>query len=903
MRAARLRIGLLAATAAAFSLGLPPAWADDSDIFLRDPVPPNVVILLDSSGSMGSRPSSGSSSSKMTIAKQAVTNLINNVEGVNFGVFKFNKYNDGGFMIAPIGTPKADIIADVNAISPAGGTPLGRALRDVQLYFLGEYDDGGSYAGGGNGQDKSDEKDDRRKCSDGSSGKKPKKGDEDEDDDRYDCDEPVKDPSPILYECQLNYVIVVTDGMPNGEDEDLVTQIAEDMFETDHSSLPGMQNVVVHTIGFDVPEGTALLTATAQAGGGSFFTATNSAQLENALQNAIQRVVDDAYRFAAPLVPSTSASGGSNAYLASFEPFSSRPFWKGHLEAYQRDAYGKIPVDARGIPLISARVWDAGAQLAAKSAASRTIYTVVGTTRYSFVTGTSQITQALLAVASSTERTKLINFIRGVDTYDHDTDGNTTEERAWKLGDVFHSAPVLVFPPPLDSSEAGYAAFKSAQENRTTIVLAGANDGMLHAFRASDGEELWGFIPPDLLDDLKNLTPTVGAHPFFVDSSPVVADVKIGGAWKTIAVFGQRRGGRNVYALDITDTTNPLYLWGFTSVRMGETWSIPAIGKVKLASGDAWVAFVGGGYNSTSNNTTGKTFMVIDLSNGQKLWEYYNTGVADAAKMNFSLAAPPTAVDLDLDGYIDRVYTGDVGGQLWKFDVSAVGTVSDGVVTNWTGKRLFAAAPTQANPPPAGAYYPAQAIYGAPALALDAYENLWVYFGTGDRNNPNRASQNRFYAIKDDTTMANNAALTEASLVDISSSNPAVSQGWYLRLADTEKVLGGAKVFAKTVYFTTFTPAAVDDVCQSEHGDARLYAVKMGNGHSARDWASDEERTTTDGTEERSELVGSGISSDPSVTMVGGDALLTVATTNEEVTHEDLPGDGGVRLRYWREVY
>jgi len=317
--------------------------------------------------------------------------------------------------------------------------------------------------------------------------------------------------------------------------------------------------------------------------------------------------------------------------------------------------------------------------------------------------------------------------------------------------------PELVTPPFSASADATYVAFRQANASRTTVLLAGANDGMLHAFRESDGQELWAFIPPDLLGNLKDLTVRAGVHGFYVDSSPIAADIKIGGAWKTIVVFGERRGGNTYHALDITDTMNPVYLWSFTDSKIKETWSEPAIGKVKMDDGtEKFVAFFGGGYYTAENNSAGKAFFVLDLATGQKLWEYYNDGSLDDRKyMNFSLAANPTVVDTNQDGYIDRVYIGDVGGQLWKFDVSAPATLSGGLVANWTGKRLFAADPLQPNPPAVGEYYPAQAIYAAPSVAFDDYGDLWVYFGTGDRNHPNNTGNNRFYAIKDNTAMLN----------------------------------------------------------------------------------------------------------------------------------------------------
>src|SRR5207253_5290283 len=103
--------------------------------------------------------------------------------------------------------------------------------------------------------------------------------------------------------------------------------------------------------------------------------------------------------------------------------------------------------------------------------------------------------------------------------------------------------------------------------------------------------ELWGFIPSDLLEDLQGLPATSGEHQVFVDASPIAADIKISGTWKTIVIFGLRRGGKTYHALDITDTANPTYLWSFTDTKLGETWSEPAIGKVKIGGVDKFVAF------------------------------------------------------------------------------------------------------------------------------------------------------------------------------------------------------------------------------------------------------------------------------------------------------------------------
>jgi type IV pilus assembly protein PilY1 len=810
----------------------------------------------------------GTSQSKVSIMKSVLSNLVANTTGIRFGAMGYSA--GGGKMIDDIkdmtSTNQTQLINDINNLDLQGsGHPIGDQMKSAGDYYEGHLA----------GHD-----------------------------------------SPMQYSCQPNFLIVLTDGANDGSTDPRLEATA--LYTQDHNStFAGMQNIIVHVVTFETPSNPFsadtinILKDTAKNGGGNFYEAFTAAQLEKALNATISAVLNATFSFATPVVPSTGTTGSSRAYLASFQSNPSHPFWRGYLKAFNRDSNGLIPVDTNGIPLSTALAWESGQQVSNTVDTARTIYTAISGSRSDFTTTNTSLTATLLNAADSTEKDNIIKFLRGYDTYDEDDDGNTAEQRQWKLGDIFHSTPALVGPPSKFSTDSSYNTFKntSSVASRTTILLAGSNDGMMHAITESNGNEAWAFIPPDLLDNIKELKDAIGPHDFYVDGSPTAADVKIGStpAWKTIALFGERRGGRYYHALDITDTSSPSYLWNFNDSRIGETWSDPAIGKVRISGGgEKWVAFVGGGYDTASNNATGKIFYVIDLTTGAKLWQYYNaTGSTDDRQyMNFSLAAAPAIVDLDNDGYIDHVYIGDVGGQMWKFDVSAAATISSGLVTNWTGKRIFAAASSQTNPPAAGEYYPTQGIYGMPALAYDASGNLWVFVGTGDRNHPMNTGTNRMYGFKDVASdMTNGTALTESSLANLTTGTGTITGGWYIVLSSTEKVLAAAEVFNSVVLFTTFTPTSTV-TCGAAGGTAKLYSVNMTSGDAALNLATGAPLTTGQSAASNSASIGTGIPSKPVIVMTGGGAAFSVTgTTDMQINETPIANLVSKQLVGWREVF
>jgi hypothetical protein len=234
-------------------------------------------------------------------------------------------------------------------------------------------------------------------------------------------------------------------------------------------------------------------------------------------------------------------------------------------------------------------------------------------------------------------------------------------------------------------------------------------------------------------------------------------------------------------------------------------------------------------------------------------------------------------------------------------------TLSSGLASNWTGKRIFAADSAQANPPAAGEYYPNQGMYAAPTLAFDGANNLWVFIGSGDRNHPNSTGSNRFYGFKDvPSSMTNGSTLTESSLTNLSSGTGTVTNGWYVPLASGEKVLAQAEVFNGVVLFTTFTPTT-QVTCSSGGGNAKLYSANMTTGDAGLNLANAATLSPGNAVADNGASIGTGIPSKPVVVMQMGGTQITswaiTGTTNQQITNTPLQNVPAKQLVGWREVF
>ena len=456
--------------------------------------------------------------------------------------------------------------------------------------------------------------------------------------------------------CQQNFLIVISDGYWSSHSS--VINIANQL-------RTGNPTVKTFAVGYAGGSGSNYAQLATAGGTGSPLYATNEAELLQKLTDAIKQVISSTLTFTTPAVMS-EVGRGDYVYQSTFE-YEKYKQWKGHLK--------KIPINLT-TGVLGTPVWDAADKLNAKSSSSRQLWTmgINATGLNNFTTSNRADLRSKLFPTTSpsdTEVDKLINFIRGNDSYDEDADGNTSETRH-KLADIYHSDLSIVGPPDASTTYDNvyqdayyrninnYSTFQGGRTCGTTcsirkeIVLAGSNGGMLHAFDTSNGEELWGFIPPSVLKKLSNIVSSKSNSSnaiYAVDGSPIVKDIYYNNQWRTIALTGLGAGGYSYFALDITNPTSPSHLFtvendpfnkvvnfwdanGFLSQygyrngsidperdyrKLGEAWSTPRIVRLKVSGQDKWVAIFGAGFNSATNPEYGSAVYVMDLENEGKL--------------------------------------------------------------------------------------------------------------------------------------------------------------------------------------------------------------------------------------------------------------------------------------------
>ena len=340
--------------------------------------------------------------------------------------------------------------------------------------------------------------------------------------------------------------------------------------------------------------------------------------------------------------------------------------------------------------------------------------------------------------AAANSGANLVSYLRGNQSLDY------YRSRDHVLGDIINASPLYIGKPSFKYTENNYAAF--AATSRTAVILAAANDGMLHAFDRITGNERWAYVPSFVMGKLYKLADTAygNNHSFYVDGSPQMGDIYVGGNWKTIVVGGLNAGGRGYYALDVTNPIAPKLLWEFSANDLGLTFGNPII--TKRADG-TWVVVFASGYNNVSPGDGNGHLFVLDANTGSQLLKIdtFTSGTTPAGTSSApsGLAKINAFVDSELNNSAVRFYGGDLLGNLWRFDIDNL------VAPNQQALRLAQLKLADGTP---------QSITVKPALAEVSYNNIRYpvvytatgrYLGTTDLSNTTTQS---IYAIKDPLT-------------------------------------------------------------------------------------------------------------------------------------------------------
>ncbi|MEE9281716.1 MAG: PilC/PilY family type IV pilus protein, partial [Myxococcota bacterium] len=847
----------------------------------------------------------------------------------------------------------------------------------------------------------------------------------------------------------------------SGSGSDWLDDVAHYLARTDlvrDNKLKFDQVVYTYTVGFSIDH--PLLRETAANGKGRYFTTSSASKLATDLKDALLEIIDRASSLTAATVPSSRSAFGDGFYTAFFRPSADEPFWPGHLQAFRLSPdltvldrprtgfpFGAPAIDPATNRFLEPRFpyWDTQEAMLSPTHPPRNLYTNLDGSSAPATFDAATISAADLGVVAGdlllydndpavpfadeeALTDALVNFYHGADVFDRDRDGDTAEKRSAVLGDIFHSNPIAIGPPPAAlQGEDGFGpldltgSFLDRHKKRSRRIYVGANDGMLHAFHGGEfrsgdnpqtqeqeqdyydlgtGQERMGYIPGFVRDRLKLLPQSGLGKQYFVDGNPSAADIwlpsnpgdvtKETAEWTTALVGAMRQGGRGYFALDVTEPNAtsgahfpyPRFLWEVddSTLPLGETWSEPIITRVKLKGPgmndncgaddtddgsciERWVAVVGAGYDAAADPNSyatwvgdpndaawtdaGKGVFILDMKTGAVIAELrHDKNDAVLSRMKYAIPSTPGVLDLDFDGFADVIYIGDLGGQVWKWDVHEVGKDSlgnDGVVDNWPADVFFTASKTlggqlgtnigDVNNDGKTDYHYHSIFF--PPVATYVNDQLVLGFGSGERAKlgylgpSNKDDNNRFWVVWDRTPLrvcnaldgnGNCTAYTDPFAIeffegyqtvqgqqrginDITSftEDPAPDDdGYYIVVPDGEKFVTNHIVFAGILLTLSYVPQDITDpkrdICNSAGTtNVFLFNLERGVGLLATG---------------RVDQLGNGAPADPRISVSrDSDGNMTVEligqTSMGEVLKMPIPGEypDPVELVYWRQRF
>ncbi len=540
------------------------------------------------------------------------------------------------------------------------------------------------------------------------------------------------------------------------------------------SDVNRVNNLTTHTIAFATSTTGAAATFMsdlAAEGGGKYYQASNAKDLANAFNQIVEDVIENESTFAAPGVAANSYNRSEHRnkiYYSIFKP-SQSDRWQGNLKKYQiftnplgiydNSSPASIAVDSDSgffkeeaqsfwsTEVDGSKVSKGGFNSRLKGASgNRKIYTYLGNnpagsassitnSSNKIITSNNSLTTSLFGLNSNegSRKNELINWIA---------------DRSKGIGDPLHSTPALV-TYKCDGTYSESAPFDCAENDLDLALYLGTNDGLLHGMNAKTGNEHFAYMPKELLPkadkwEANDATDRVGSsRPYGLDGHIVVwandinrNGVIYGGAdtldsnsdQSTVdqltptsqpnpgefvyAYAGMRRGGRNYYALDVTDKSSPKMLWyikGGTGQfkQLGQTWSRPVLSRIRVGNTVKEVLIFSGGYDPIQDqkplydytktgeaapDEMGNAIYIVDAKTGELIWSASGTASSNPtlylSKMKYSIPGGVSVVDLQGDGFVDQLFFADTGGQVWRLYInscipdSVTGSISECAVKN-----------------------------------------------------------------------------------------------------------------------------------------------------------------------------------------------------------------------------
>lgn len=571
-------------------------------------------------------------------------------------------------------------------------------------------------------------------------------------------------------------------------------------------------------------------------GRGRYINASSPVAISQAMNEVVNAVLDSTQPVGTPPVAGARVGTDSATYQTGFAVRNNARDWVGSLQAFRINADGSI----------GAQLWSAAELLPAASSrnilAMRTPGPAATRSVVPFLAsnfGTTEAARATaigVSLASFTANytpgmtmTDAFNYLRGDQSREQSVEPLGFRSRSGRLGDIVNSTAEVEtkrsFYPAFDAlpgteGDAYRAYLATKRTSFTNSVYVGANAGMLHAFNADTGAELFSYVPNGAISQMGLLLARNYQHRYFVDGQINVTDAVINGNWGTVLLGNMGRGGRSVFAINVTDPT---------AVDASKVmWELPTndndlglgLGRVEVMYGEdgAWYAVFGNGLNSTNSNPV---LYLVNLSTGVVTRRITANDGGDFTNGLTRIAL----ADVNGNGRVDAVYGGDFQGNVWKFDLSSTSNSSWGV--GLAGNPLARARDINGDPQP---------ITGGLTVSRGPSGGVMVHFGTGryltdsDAVAGGTQQLQTLYGVWDRGAVS---GITRASLqgqtitgligttgrtISNNRVNYATQNGWFLDLrvgstASTgERMIGDPRVIGQTITIPTSEPSS-DNQC------------------------------------------------------------------------------------------